>query len=496
MIRCAEAIAPGVVLALLLAALPANANAPHPEPMRTPGRFTAVSAVRYALAHAPALLAQRATIANLDATFTKARAAEYPSILGQLQNQIQKQSNLNGSFAQFGVQPVSNFSQNTAQITSTYNLYNGTQQLTAQQAKRMVEQAKFDLRRQEEQTAVDVSNGFYSLVAKREVIFVAENDLKYQQALLDSARASQRVGRVAGVDVLRAEVSVGKSESNLLQAQTDEQNARETLAVQIGAPAESAFDLPAQVPHPALPQNPTDSLVVLAKVARPEIASARANFDAALLGDALVDTDLRPTVQLQAAFGSQVSPTLDVDEQQEIDESNASAIAEYNLLKGLFPSGNIPPPVLLPPVSRNKPGFWEFGIISNFQAPILDYGQRAASHHATKAQIDAAAASLYSAYDTVEADVRASVRNGELTQQQLALAVQSAQLATESARIAQLQYRSGVISFTDADQTEQTAVQSANDLVSARVSYVVAVIKLRMALGPPDPATAADLSTL
>ena len=92
--------------------------------------------------------------------------------------------------------------------------------------------------------------------------------------------------------------------------------------------------------------------------------------------------------------------------------------------------------------------------------------------------------------------MRASVRNGELTQQQLALAVQSAQLATESARIAQLQYRSGVISFTDADQTEQTAVQSANDLVSARVSYVVAVIKLRMALGPPDPATAADLSTL
>lgn len=496
MTRRRKPLVAAAVISMLLQTARCAAGAPHPEPVRVPLRFDAVSAVRYALSHAPALLAQRATVANLDETFTRARAAEYPSILGLLQNQIQKQSNSNGSFAQFGVQPLTNFSQNTAEVTSTYNLYNGTQQLSAEQAKRMVEQAKADLRRQEEATAIDVANQFFSLVAKHQSIFVAQHDLKYQQTLLDSARASARVGRVAGVDVLRAEVAVAKSESNLLQTQTDEVNAREALAVRIGAPAESAFDLPPALPEPPLPGNPPDQLVTLAKASRPEIASARANFDAALLGDALVDTDLRPTVALQGAFGSQVSPTLDVYDQEQIDQANAESIAEYNLLKSLFPKGNVPPPVILPPVDRNKPGFWEFAITSTFQVPLLDYGQRAANHHATRAQIDAAAASLYDAYDTVEADVRASVRNAQLTREQLTLASQSDRLATESARIAQLQYRSGVISFTDAAETEQTAVSSADDLVAARVSYIDALVKLRISLGPPDPAAAADPSTL
>jgi outer membrane protein TolC len=128
--------------------------------------------------------------------------------------------------------------------------------------------------------------------------------------------------------------------------------------------------------------------------------------------------------------------------------------------------------------------------------PLYDYGQRAASHHAARAQIASSLASLYNAYDTVQADVDAAQRNVTAASERLRLAKLAESAAAESARIAQLQYKNGLISFTDVTQTQQTALGSEFDLVSARVGYVTALIRLRVALAPPNAAAAADLRGL
>ena len=460
----------------------------------TPPPLDGAATVRYALAHAPVVLAKQATLAVQVANFDKQRANEFPVIDGQLQNQIARSAHTNGSLAQFGISPTNNFSQNTAQITSTYNLYNGTLQIDAQQAKRTADGAADDVQRQAEQTALDVTTSFYGLAARRQAVIVAENDLRYQQQLLDSARASEKFGRVAGVDVLRAQVAVTRSEATLVQARADEADGREALAVQIGATADTSFALPAQLPEPPLPtQKSIEVLAAAAAAARPDVASAKAAFDAARLGDASVDSDLRPTVQLSGAFGSQVSPTSYVQEQQEIDSSNAAAIANYELEKQLFPGVNFPPPVLTPPVVRGGPGFWQIGVTSTFTLPFIDYGTRAANHRAARAQIASAEANYRNALAAVEADVRSAARDAQATAEKLELAKQSDALARESARIAQLQYKNGVISFNDATQIQQTALSAENDLIAARANYVIAVVRLRLSLGPTDPAAAADV---
>jgi outer membrane protein TolC len=467
-----------------------------PPGARNAQRLDALGAVRYALDHAPSLLAQRASIASVDSSFTRARAAEYPTATGQLQNQIARSRNQSGQFAQFGLSPTSNFSQNTAQLSSTYDLYNGTRQLAAGQAKRQLQGAILELARLQEQTTVSVSNAFFALAAQHGIVTLDENDLRYQKALLDSARASERVGRVAGVDVLRAQVNVARATSTLVQAQTDEENARESLAVQVGAPADTDFELPATLPEPPAPTTSPDVLGTLAKMNRPEIAAARAALDASKFADAQVDSDLRPTVQANASFGSQVSPTSFVQQQQQIDASNAQAIASFKAQQQLFPNLNITPPTPIPNVDRHRPGFWQFQIVSNFTIPLYDYGTRAAAHRAARAQVDSSLASLYSAYDSVQADVDAANRNVGAATQRLALAKLSSQAARETARVAQLQYKSGLISFTDVTQTEQTALGAENDLVAARVNYVTALVKLRISLAPPSPAAAVDFRGL
>lgn len=463
---------------------------------RAPKNLDAAAAVRYALTHAPVLLAREADIASSVSTFVAKRAAEYPSIAGQLQNEIAKSSNLSGSFAQFGITPVNNFSQNTAQVLSQYSLYNGTTQLAAEQAKRYVQNASGELQAQQETTALGVSTDFYNLAALHRALGLDENDFAYQQQLLDAARAQERVGRIAGVDVLRAEVAVSRSEATLVQARADEANAREALAIEIGASPDATFAIPADIPEPVLPRASVAALTAIATVNRPEIAAAQATLQAARLGDAVIDTDLRPTVQLTGAFGSQVAPTNFVLEQQEINASNAAALANYNLEKQLFPGVNFQAPALAPPITRGGPGFWQFGITSTFTVPFVDYGTRAANHHAARAQIASAAAAYQAAIDSVERDVRAAVRNVQAAHDKLTLAKASAQLARESARIAQLQYKNGLISFTDVTATEQTALSAENDLVAARVAYVVSDIRLRLTLGPADPAAAANVGSL
>jgi outer membrane protein TolC len=453
-------------------------------------------AVAYALEHEPSLLAQRATVLNLDATFTKLRAGEYPALSGELQNQISKSANQSGQFAQFGLSPASNFSQNTAQLQTTYNLYNATAQVDAEQAKKQVDNARYELRRQEEAAAINVSNAFYALAADRGEVKLDENDLQYQQELLAAARAEERVGRVAGVDVLRAQVAVARSQSALVQARATALNDQESLAVLIGAPTNTTFDVPTALPEPAAPATQTANLDAIAKLNRPEIAEARAAFDAAKLGDAAVDNDLHPTVALNGSFGSQVSPTNFVLEQEEVDQSNAQAIATYEQEKTLFPGVNFAAPVLGGTVNRHTPGFWQFNIVSTFQIPLYDYGQRAAQHHAARAQIASTVASLTNAYESVQADVEAARRNLEAASEKLNLAKLSASEATESARIARLQYANGLISFTDVTQTQQTALGAQNDLLAARVQYVTAFIRLRVALAPPDTAAAANLRGL
>ncbi|MBD5656057.1 MAG: TolC family protein [Candidatus Eremiobacteraeota bacterium] len=479
---------------------------PSPAPVFIPGHFEGSPGARpvikldglgtvvYALDHTPSLLAQRAQVLNLDSTFTIARAAEYPSFAGRLENQIQREAN--ESIAGFGIAPVNNFSENTADLESTYTIYNGAQQLAAQQAKRNVENAKYELTRQDEQTAVNVSNAFYNLAALHGGVGLDIDDLRYQQVLLDNARASERVGRVAGVDVLRAQVAVARSTATLLQARTNEANARESLAVLIGAPWDTVFLVPDVVPDPAAPKTDVADLEEIAKMNRPEIFEARAALASSKLGDAAVDNNLRPTVTANASFGSQVSPTSFVQEQESIDESNAAAIASYQQEKALFPTLTIPAPALLPPVDRHMSGFWQFNIVSTFLIPLYDYGQRAAAPHAARAQIVSSLASLYNAYDSVAADVNAARRNLDSATQNLALAKLAAQQARESARIAQLQYKNGLISFTDATQTQQIALSAENDLVSARVTYVTAFIRLRAALAPPNTAAVADLRGL
>jgi len=461
------------LLVALFAASPAGqARAATPA---TSGPLDLPGAVRYALAHDPTVLSDRATAEQDEVTFVEDHAAEFPTLAGQLQNQLQKTNGYaGGTLLQYGIQPETVFSLNTAQITSTWGFYNGAAQLQAQSAKRTVEAALDSLTRAQQQLAQDVATAWYTAVQKRDAVRLAQGDLAYQQALLATAQAEEKVGRVAGVDVLRAQANELHSAANLVGAQADDANARDALAQRIGAPAGTAFALPDALPEPAFPTASVDTLVAIAKAGRPDVAAADAQVAVARLAEAQIDTDLRPQFQLSGSFGNQTSPT-------------AFGYAAANAAENAALYRQLGLPIPSTTIVRGVPGFWTIAAQETFTLPLMDYGTRRAKHRAARAQLDAALAQLNSTEGAVETGVRQAYRSARAAQATVTYSEEAERLGAESARIAQLQYRNGLISLTDVLSAQQTALTNANDLIASRVSYLESLIALRVSIGVADP---------
>jgi len=443
-------------------ALPAQAAAP----------LDLHAAVRYALDHDPAVLKRRATVAQNEATYAKDHAAEFPSLAASLQNQLFKSNPAYpGAFAQYGLTTSPVFSQNTAQIGASWNIYNGSlAQIQTQEAKRQVEASRDDLQRSQQQLAADVAAAWYNVVQQRVAVRLTEGDRAYQAELLAAAQAQERVGRVAGVDVLRAQVNALRSQAAYTSAVAGAENARESFAQRIGAPASMQFAFPVALAEPPLPRTPVDALIARALVGRSDIASERAQVAVAHLADEAIESDRLPQLQLSGSFGNSEIPT------------TQTTSAQF-----------IPGIGLVPGISVVRNGFWQVGATETFTVPLIEYGARRAAHRAARAQLDAAEAALASGEGAVALEVRQDYRAVETARANLATSSEADLLGAESGRIAQLQYRNGLISLTDATAAEQSALSAANDLVTARVAYLNALVRLRAAVGVADPVTVVDV---
>lgn len=422
--------------------------------------MTLGEAIAYALNHNPTVAQQYAAARAAEHTLAVQRANAFPTVNGELQNYSQKNSNYGGIYEIIGLQQQSVFSQNTAQIGTNYTLdTGGLAFLQLASARASAAQAEETLANAEDQVASTVTNAFYTVVQKQAIVTVDASDLNYQNVLVDAAKVKERAGVAAGVDVLRAQVAQAKSASTLVGARADVENAREDLAQTIGAPLDQQFVFPQTIAQPKLPSQPVDALEDVALNSRPDVIAARDGVAAARATRKGWDRELFPQIQISAAFGNQFAPT------------TAGEII------GIESSGKY---VYEP---RGSPGFWSLSATSTFTLPIVDYGQRHEERVNDDAQLTSAEVALDQARTQVQVDVRQSYRAAQTALVQLSYARDESRLGTESARIAELQYRHGLIALSDVIQAQQMSVTAQSDFVAAQVAYVEAIVKLRVSLG-------------
>lgn len=466
-----------VVIAGAIVIAPATAFA-------APTPLTLSDAVRYALAHDPTVRQNAASVAQAVETLAKQKTQTFPTVSGTLQNTMSKSNpTYSGSFAQIGITPQTNFSQNTAQVGAQLNINTGGLGIIELAEDRaQLQQAEATLQRAQDQLVSTVTSAFYAIAQKNAIVAIDKSDLGYQHILALNAQAKEKAGVAAGVDVLRAQVAAEKSASTLIADQAAVEDAQESLAHTIGAPLETAFDVPNDVAQPDLPNGSIDTLISIAQNARPDVRSARLAVRNAQLVRKGFSRELFPTVQLGGAFGNQFSPTGAVYDQAVIDsdfaQNNAALVAQ-----GLPPLPASDKPI----VTRGAPGFWNIQATTTFTLPFVDYGARSAERKQDDAALASAQAALDNASGQAELDVRQNYRAAQTALAQLKYAQDESRLGVEAARIAQLQYQNGIIALSDVSQAEQTSVAAQSDLINARVAYVEAVVNLRVAMGTFTP---------
>jgi outer membrane protein len=445
--------------------------------------MTLPDAVEYAVDHSSTVAAQRAAVTQAEHALALQRGVAYPLVAGQLSSFLTKSANFQGQFALIGTAQQNVVSQNTAQIGFTnWNLTTGGFAFLALDAARaQQEQARNALANTEDQIAATVTNAFYAIAQRQAIVAVDKATLDAQNELVNVARAREKAGAAAGVDVLQAQTSAAKSESQLAGDRAAVDDASETLAQQIGAPLDTQFTVPADVPQPPLPNGTPRALVAIADAHRPDISAAHEAVLAAGYTRRGWNVELFPSVSLSAGLGNQYSPTSSVLEQQQVNfecQTHRPPI----------------PPLDCPTVPRGSFGFWNLQAISTISLPLVDYNARHSERVNDDAQLASAKSTFAQTRLQAELDVRQSYRAAQTALSQLAWAKLEAGYGTESARIAQIQYRAGVKTIYDVLQAQQAAEQALYDYVNAKVTYVDAVVKLRVSLGTFDArAAVADL---
>jgi outer membrane protein len=461
------AIATAILLAFATAAARA-ADAPA-------ATMTLPDAVAYAVDHSSTVASQRAAVTQAQHALALQRGIAYPPITAGVSSFLSKSANFQGSFAAIGAAQQNVVSQNTAQVgISNWSLATGGFSFLAlASARAQAAQAQNTLANTEDEIAASVTNAFYGIVQRQAVVDVDNATLDAQNALVNVAQARERAGAAAGVDVLQAKTSAAKSQSDLVAARAAVADANEALAQQIGAPLSTQFATPKDVPQPALPKGTLDSLVAVADANRPDVAAAHEAVLAAGYTRRGWNVELFPTVQISALMGNQYSPTNSVALQNQYNVYCAAGVTSA-----------------CTSVPRGSPGFWSLQAISTFTLPLVDYNARHSERVNDDAQLASAKTTLEQTRLQAELDVRQSYRAALTAQAQLSWAKEEAGYGTESARIAQLQYKAGVKTIYDVLAAEQAAAQALDDYVNARVNYVDAVVKLRVSLGTYDARTA------
>lgn len=464
-----------IALSLFSQCGPAACDAAQPasaDPTASAAPLSLQQAIDFALAHNATVLQAQAQASAAGAVLVRDRSLELPLISGQAQSVLNRQSANNaGALAQFGLVPSTNFSQNTTQLLGSQSIFNLVDTLQAKQAKHSYDAAAENLRLARQQVTFNVQSAYYALVQNSSLVALDESDERYQQTLLQIAQANFRAGKVAGIDALKAQVALTRAQETRASAGADVSDASENMTQLIGAPAGTRFTVAADVPQPQPKTTNAAALHAAALAQRPEVAIARAYLDNALLADGLIDAPNRPIVALSSGYGNQVSPT-----------SNAALVDQC------IASNNNPNRPAGIPLQNCSPGashFYNIGLTSTWTLPLVDWGALHAAHGSARSAIDQQRAVLDSAQNQTIVDVDQALRRVQVDGQNVASATANAKLAKQTADIAQVQYRLGVVSQIDVASAEQSYLQAARDLLGAQVGYALAVDKLQVATGAP-----------
>ncbi len=298
-------------------------------------------------------------------------------------------------------------------------------------------------------TALQVQQQYYAILAQREAENAARQQLEQAEAQLNAATARLAAGTATKSDSLRTAIQVGNAQLAVLQAQTAINNANASLTRLVGTTYPVTATATADEPDPAA--QPLDSLT-LARLAdeSPAVRQAEANLVAARAGVRSAKTAYLPSLSMSYSYSA-----------------NQSAPG--------FEAGNL---WLLTGENPNSKR-----LNFNFSYPLFNQLQRETSVVTAEVQERNAEASVRDARLAAQQSLAQAIGTLRLAQERIRIQQQSIAAGEEDLRVQTERYQLGAATLLDVLTSQTTLNQARVALIQARFDARIARAQLEALVG-------------
>ena len=300
----------------------------------------------------------------------------------------------------------------------------------------------------EQQVAVDVAAAYYRVVSQQAFVDVARQSLLRARRLRDASEAKLDAGLVSQLDVLRSQQLVSQAETQLFDAQSAVEDARDQLSFMMGRRDSTPFTVDAAVPRTNTEPIDVTSATSIALANRLDLKSRIASSQDA---------------ENQIRFSkNQLLPQVDVNFALTRRETATGFKDSFGLDGFTFATFF----TIAMPVDRTTQQV-------EYQSALIDRERRRREVDTLERQI---------------ADsVKQVVRERERLIRNAAAAENSVELSRREVEVAQLRYENGLSNNLDVVTAEAGLLQAESRRIQALADSAVASLRLRAVLGIFNP---------
>ncbi|MBC5810889.1 MAG: TolC family protein [Candidatus Eremiobacteraeota bacterium] len=286
-----------------------------------------------------------------------------------------------------------------------------------------------------------VINTYYALASSQAQVVAARQNVATGEELLRSAELRKRAGAVGQFEVLRANVELRRSQTDLLRAEAAERVESIRLSALIGR-ADNLRSQPVAVKIVPFPESDERSLFDRAAAIDPTVAQLRATVDQAEARARLAQAQRAPSIGINAGFQ-----------------------------------------ILRAPIN----GRTSFGPTAGLAltVPLFDYGTIKGAVREAQAASAYARAQLDSRIVQVRTEIAQAVADVQSARVRQSFTAASLQQAEESLRVAQFGYRQGALGTLDVLAARNALSNARADSDQALADLAASIARLQLNVGEP-----------
>jgi outer membrane protein len=351
-----------------------------------------------------------------------------------------------------------------------------------------------------------VTDAYLEVLRQQEALRIARLQLENSEFNLRLAQAQLEVGAVTGIDVGQAEVQVGRSRVQVLQAENGVETARLRLLQQLGQPIGDVNGQPFELSTQFGLTEPTwdvESLEAQALQSNPTLRMRRASRESADIGVSVARSGYMPTLSLSTAWSGFTREASSTDfqvaqAQQQIAGSIAQCVATNDLYSRLANP--------LPPLDCSRFTFTDaqrqriidqndqfpfqferspLTVSLQLSIPIFQGLGRERNLEAARLQREDMVEQVREQEIALEADIAIGLANARTAYESALIEEQNRLLADQQLRLARERYQLGEITFVDLVAAQTVLAQAEADRISAIFAYHDLVTALEALVGAP-----------